>query len=50
MTAAAVCLISRRIFGNCTTTAASPMIDNSSIGNREVIPSAAIARPPTPSN
>ncbi len=39
----------RRIFGSCCTTAASPMIDNSSIGNSDVSPSRAIAWPPTPS-
>ena len=50
MTASAVCRISRRIFGNCSTTAAKPMIDSSSIGNSEVSPSRAMARPPTPSN
>jgi hypothetical protein len=34
--------ISRRIFGNCFTTAAKPMIDSSSIGNSEVSPSRAM--------
>ena len=50
VTASAVSRISRRIFGNCFTTAASPMIDSSSIGNSDVSPSRAIGWPPTPSN
>ena len=45
VTTAAVSRISRKIFGSCLTTAASPMIDNSSIGNCDTRPSPAIARP-----
>jgi hypothetical protein len=50
VTTAAVSLIRPRIFGSSFTTAASPMIESSSIGNNDIRPSRAIARPPTPSN
>ena len=49
VTASAVSRIRRRIIGSCFTTAASPMIDSSSIGNSVVRPSRAIDWPPTPS-
>src|SRR6266700_1510322 len=50
VTAAAVCRINRSSFGSWRTTAASPTIDTSSIGNSDASPSRVIARPPTPWN
>ena len=45
VTASAVSRISRKIIGNCLTTAENPMIDSSSIGNSEASPSRAIDWP-----
>ncbi|MGY3358630.1 hypothetical protein ACVWZK_005293 [Bradyrhizobium sp. GM0.4] len=50
VTASAVSRISRRIFGNCCTTAAKPTIESCSIGNSVSSPWRAMVWPPTPTN